>query len=147
MKFDLTVDNGPCETDLRTWCMGIAIYTLFSIVLSVLITPSVFTFIGLAIAVITNACLLIGCRRENHMLIAVWFIYAILLAINFPFALLGTIFHFGGYRESTGMSNVFGALLVHVVVFILGLFCARIVYSYYLQLKNRESRPQAVPVV
>lgn len=40
MKFDLTVDNGPCNSDLRTWCLGIAIYTLISIVLTTVVGPT-----------------------------------------------------------------------------------------------------------
>lgn len=108
------------------------------------------------------------------MLVGVWLIYAIILAINFPFAILGTIFHFGYYRESTGFNSVFPALLVYIISFskylslpffnhqldiilqlsssfphytVILLFCARIVYSYYLQLKNSQSTPQSAVVV
>ncbi|KAH8261564.1 hypothetical protein KR044_011190 [Drosophila immigrans] len=114
MKIDLTVDEGPCGADLRSWCLGIAIYALVSILLNVLFAPSVYTFIGLAVTVIGNVCLLFGCIKFNHMLVAVWLVYAILVAINFPFAIFGTIFHFGGYRESTGFNNVILALLFHI---------------------------------
>lgn len=101
-----------------------------------------------------------------------WLIYAIIVAINFPFAILGTIFRFGYYRESTGFTNVFLALLVYIITFskylglaalqsyiilhfplspylstVILLFCARIVYSYHLQLKNRQSNPQHAVVV
>lgn len=51
------------------------------------------------------------------MLVGVWLIYAIILAINFPFSILGTIFHFGSYRESTGFHSVFPALLVYIIFF------------------------------
>lgn len=40
MKIDLTVDNGPCNSDLRTWCLGIAIYSLINIILSTVFGPS-----------------------------------------------------------------------------------------------------------
>lgn len=94
------------------------------------------------------------------------------MAINFPIAILGTIFHFGYYRESTGFNSVIPALLVYIITFskylgldalrpyiilhcplypilstVILLFCARIVYSYHLQLKNRQSNPQHAVVV
>lgn len=55
--------------------------------------------------------------QYNHMLVGVWLIYAIIVAINFPFAILGTIFHFGYYRESTGFNSVIPALLVYIIGF------------------------------
>ncbi|XP_030561081.1 uncharacterized protein LOC115762843 [Drosophila novamexicana] len=147
MRFELTVDRGPCDTELRSWCLGIAIYTLISIALNTLFAPSALTFIGFAIAVIANVCLLIGCLRYNHVLVGIWLIYALLIAINFPFAVFGTIFHFGGYREATGFNNVILALLFYIVVMLICLFCARIVYSYHLQLKNRQGSPPQHSVV
>ncbi|KAH8407409.1 hypothetical protein KR222_008418 [Zaprionus bogoriensis] len=147
MKFDLTVDTGPCNTDLRTWCLGIAAYWLFSVVVGTILGPTVIGFITLVIVIVTNGCLILGCIRFNHMLVGVWLIFALLWAIGFPFSLLGTIFHYGGYRESTGFSSLIPALLVYIILFILMLLSARIVYSYYLQLKNRQSNPQHSVVV
>ncbi|EDW02700.1 uncharacterized protein LOC6560461 [Drosophila grimshawi] len=147
MKLELTVDRGPCDTELRSWCLGIAIYTLIAIALNTLFAPGVMSFIAFAIALIANVCLLIGCLRYNHVLVGIWLIYAILIAINFPFAIFGTIFHFGGYRESSGFNNVFLALLVYIIQLLICAFCARIVYSYYLQLKGRQTSPQHSVVV
>lgn len=52
----------------------------------------------------------------NHILVGIWLIYALLIAINFPFAIFGTIFHFGGYREASGFNNVILALLFYIVM-------------------------------
>jgi len=40
MKIDLTVENGPCNTDLRSWCLGIAIYWLLSMTFNVIFAPN-----------------------------------------------------------------------------------------------------------
>ncbi|XP_060659292.1 uncharacterized protein LOC132793393 [Drosophila nasuta] len=147
MKIDLSVDEGPCNSDLRSWCLGIAIYFLVTILINVIFSPSVYTFIGFAITVIGNVCLLFGCLKYKHYLVGVWLIFGLIVAINFPIAIFGTIFHFGGYRESTGFNNVFMALLFQIVAFGIFLFCARLVYSYFLQLKNRQSSPNSANVV
>lgn len=90
------------------------------------------------------------------MLLLGWLIYALIQAIGFPFAVFGVIFHYGGYREASGFNNIFGALLVYIVslrklktsficilyiffVAVICAFCARLIYSHYIQLKNRES--------
>ncbi|XP_016991477.1 uncharacterized protein LOC108053369 [Drosophila rhopaloa] len=138
MKIDYVVDQGPCNTELRSWCIGIAIYWLVSMTLTVLVSPNVLNFIGFVIVIIANVCLLIGTQRENRKLVFVWLIFAIIEVISFPFAVFGVIFHYGGYREATGVNNTFGALLVYIIVLIFMLFAARIVYSFYLQLKSRE---------
>ncbi|EDX07744.1 uncharacterized protein LOC6735185 [Drosophila simulans] len=142
MKIDLTVDNGPCNTELRSWCLGIAIYWLLSMTFSVIFAPNVLNFIGFAIIVVANICLMIGTLKEKPILVFVWLIFAVIEAISFPFAIFGVIFHYGGYREATGMSNIFGALFVYIITFLLILFSARIVYSFYLQLKNSEASKQ-----
>ncbi|XP_017077123.2 uncharacterized protein LOC108111952 [Drosophila eugracilis] len=149
MKIDLTVENGPCNTELRSWCLGIAIYWLISMTFSVLVAPNVLNFVGFAIVVVTNICLLIGTLKEKRVLVIVWLIFAVIEAINFPFAVLGVIFHYGGYREATGMNNIFGALLIYIITFLIIAFSARIVYSFYLQLKNNEASkpPRALNVV
>ncbi|XP_034654858.1 uncharacterized protein LOC117892616 [Drosophila subobscura] len=147
MKIDLTVDQGPCNTELRSWCLGIAIYSLLTITFSVLFAPNVVNFVGFAIAVAANVLLLIGCLKYKHQLLVGWLIYALICAIGFPFAIFGVIFHYGGYREATGFNNIFGALLSYIVQIVIVAFCARLIYSYYLQLKNRQGTPQAVPVV
>ncbi|XP_037717782.1 uncharacterized protein LOC119552078 [Drosophila subpulchrella] len=143
MKIDLTVERGPCNTDLRSWCLGIAIYWLISITFSVIVAPNVLNFVGFAIVVVANICLLIGTLREKHILVFVWLIFAAIEAISFPFAVFGVIFHYGGYREATGINNVFGALIVYIITFLLIAFSARIVYSFYLQLKNNDVNKQA----
>ncbi|XP_022226078.1 uncharacterized protein LOC111076554 [Drosophila obscura] len=147
MKIDLTVDQGPCNTDLRSWCLGIAIFSLVSITFNVLFAPSVVNFVGFAIALTANILLLIGCIKYKRLLLLGWLIYALLVVIGFPFAVFGVIFHYGGYRESTGFNNIFGALLSYILTTLIVVFCARLIYSYYVQLKNREGSPQAVPVV
>ncbi|XP_017051630.1 uncharacterized protein LOC108095176 [Drosophila ficusphila] len=149
MKIDLVVDNGPCNSDLRSWCLGIAIYWLVSMTLSVLVAPNVLNFVGFAIVVVANVCLLIGTQREKPKLFIVWLIFAAIEAISFPFAVLGVIFHYGGYREATGFNNIFGALIIYIINFLLIAFSARLVYSHYLQLKNREdsNSPRTVNVI
>ncbi|XP_017836592.1 uncharacterized protein LOC108595811 isoform X2 [Drosophila busckii] len=87
------------------------------------------------------------CHRFHHLLVGIWLIYPLLIAINFPFAILGSIFHFGGYREAAGSNNVFFALMYYIIFFLITAFCARIVYSYHLHLKNRQSQPQHSVVV
>ncbi|XP_017125888.1 uncharacterized protein LOC108145168 [Drosophila elegans] len=142
MKIDLVVDNGPCNTELRSWCLGIAIYWLVTMTFGVLLAPNVINFIGFAIVVVANICLLIGTQREKHGLVFVWLIFAAIEAISFPFAVFGVIFHYGGYREAVGTSSLFGALLIYIITLLIVAFCARIVYSFYLQLKGRaDSNP------
>ncbi|KAH8270888.1 hypothetical protein KR018_011306 [Drosophila ironensis] len=139
MQFDLVVDQGPCNTSLRSWCLGIAIYSLISFTFSVLFAPAVVNFIGFAIALVANVLLLIGTLKEKRLLLTGWLIYALIQAIGFPFAVFGVIFHYGGYREASGFNNIFGALLVYIISLLIVAFCARLVYSHYVQLKNRES--------
>lgn len=55
--------------------------------------------------------------QEKPILVFVWLIFAAIEAISFPFAVFGVIFHYGGYREATGMNNVFGALLAYIITF------------------------------
>ncbi|XP_017014416.2 uncharacterized protein [Drosophila takahashii] len=143
MKIDLTVENGPCNTELRSWCLGIAIYWLIQITIGVIFAPNVLNFVGFAITVVANICLLIGTQREKRVLVLVWLIFAAIEAISFPFAVLGVIFHYGGYREAVGTSSVFAALLIYIITFLLIAFSARLVYSFYLQLKNNEAGSQA----
>ncbi|KAH8254968.1 hypothetical protein KR038_005083 [Drosophila bunnanda] len=148
MKIDLIVDHGPCQTELRSWCLGIAIYSLISMIFSVLFAPTVVNFVGFTIAVIANVLLLIGTLKEKRVLLLGWLIFALIEAIGFPFAVFGVIFHYGGYRESTGFNNIFGALLVYIISILIVAFCARLIYSHYVQLKNREtSSPRTTAVV
>ncbi|KAH8290276.1 hypothetical protein KR054_001555 [Drosophila jambulina] len=148
MKIDLIVDQGPCQTELRSWCLGIAIYSLISMTFSVLFAPTVLNFVGFAIAVIANVLLLIGTLKEKRVLLLGWLIFALIEAISFPFAIFGVIFHYGGYREATGFNNIFGALLVYIISILIVAFCARLIYSHYVQLKNRESgSPRTTAVV
>ncbi|KAH8348266.1 hypothetical protein KR084_005863 [Drosophila pseudotakahashii] len=142
MKIDLTVENGPCNTDLRSWCLGIAIYWLVQVTIGVIFAPNVLNFVGFAITLVANICLLIGTQREKRILVFVWLIFAAIEAISFPFAVLGVIFHYGGYREAVGTSSVFTALLIYIITFLLIAFSARLVYSFYLQLKNNEAGSQ-----
>ncbi|KAH8275581.1 hypothetical protein KR026_011003 [Drosophila bipectinata] len=139
MKVDLVVDQGPCNTDLRSWCLGIAVYSLISMTFGVLFAPTVVNFVTFTIAVVANVLLLIGTLKEKRLLLLGWLIYALIQAIGFPFAIFGVIFHYGGYREATGFNNIFGALLVYIISILIAAFCARLIYSYYVQLKNRES--------
>ncbi|XP_030388135.1 uncharacterized protein LOC115634509 [Scaptodrosophila lebanonensis] len=143
----LVVESGPCNSELRSWCMGIAIYFLLSITLNVILLPSVMSFIGFVIVVIGNICLLLGCLKSNYILVFVWLIHAACFFIGWPIAVFGTIFHFGGYREGTGSSNLFVALFIYIIQLILYVFCSRIVYSYSLQLKNRNSNQQHSVVI
>ncbi|KAH8402032.1 hypothetical protein KR009_009306 [Drosophila setifemur] len=148
MGINLVVDQGPCNTELRQWCLGIAIYSLISITFSVFFAPTVVNFVGFAIAVVANVLLLIGTLKEKRLLLIGWLIFALIEAIGFPFAVFGVIFHYGGYREATGFNNIFGALLVYIIGIIITAFCARLIYSHYVQLKNRESgSPRATNVV
>ncbi|EDV55145.1 uncharacterized protein LOC6547104 [Drosophila erecta] len=150
MKINLTVENGPCNTELRGWCLAIAIYWLLSMTSSVILAPNALNFVGFAIIVVANICLLIGTLREKFVLLLVWLIFAAIEVISFPFAVLGVIFHFGGYREATGTDSVFLSLVIYIITFLLILFSARIVYSFYLQLKNNETSkqtPRAMNVV
>ncbi|XP_034479493.1 uncharacterized protein LOC117785529 [Drosophila innubila] len=137
MKFDLTVDQGPCQTDLRTWCLGYAAFTLLFFVLGSILNPSTLSFVGLALTIGCNVCLILGCKRESYILVGIWLIYGFLMIIGYPLAWI-----FGGTSE-----GFIVATIVFIVMFALHLYCTRIVFSYFLLLKNREARPQSVPVV
>ncbi|XP_043641462.1 uncharacterized protein LOC122612125 [Drosophila teissieri] len=150
MKIALTVENGPCNSELRGWCLGIAIFWLVSTTFSVIVAPNALNFVGFAIVVVANICLLIGTLKEKPVLVLVWLIFAVIQVISFPFAVFGVIFHYGGYREATGLNSTLGALFIYILTLLVILFSARLVYSFYLQLKNSEASkqtPRALNVV
>ncbi|XP_068147395.1 uncharacterized protein [Drosophila tropicalis] len=147
MKVNLSVDQGPCNTELRSWCLGISIFYLVTVVLNIFISHSAITFIGFALTVVANVCLLVACRKPDYKWVIPWLIYAVIVAIGFPIAILGAIFHFGGFRENTGSTNVLVAVLIYIIEFFIFAFFARLVYSYYLQLKGSDSSPRSAAVV
>ncbi|XP_017835564.1 uncharacterized protein LOC108594941 [Drosophila busckii] len=104
-------------------------------------------FVGLAIAIITNVCLLFGSLRQNYFLVGFWLIFPLLITIGYPFAILGSIFNFGGYRQSTGSNSIIYAIFIYTLMLVVFLFCARLVYSYFKQLKKRHSNPEHSVVV
>ncbi|XP_037951706.1 uncharacterized protein LOC119686324 [Teleopsis dalmanni] len=148
---NLITDKACFNISLRNACLSIAIFFLVSIVFGVIFNPGYLsystTLIGFIIELIGNLALLFGVLWINHWLVLVWLINAIFFFIGWPIAILGVIFNFGYYRAAAMFDNVFLILIEYTIILVIFAYCTHLVYSYYHELRNKQSNPQHSVVV
>ncbi|XP_017468734.1 PREDICTED: uncharacterized protein LOC108360804 [Rhagoletis zephyria] len=138
-----TTDKALFNVSLRNACLGIAIFFLITLVLGVIVRPSYLhassSLVGFIVELIANLALLFGVLWSNAWLVLVWLVAAVMFFIHWPFAVLGVIFNYGGYRYTAFFDNVFLILLEYILVLVVFGYCTYLVYSYFHQLRNTQS--------